>query len=383
LPFYYYLQKKIKYVGLLRDAAQKKIFEYSNSIIRNIFEIKIFGIKKRFLDGFLSGLRENKDSFVISQSLLVMPRLLLEVASLSLFVLLVCYFVIYSDSSTLIITLSIYAFVILKAFPSISKITNCMSQIKYLDVVVKQLSFELKSFSKIKFENRSNLKRANFNNSIELKNLTIGYGNSNILLDKVNIKIAKHDFIGICGSSGSGKSTFVNILLGILQPLKGTILVDHKLQNLQDRSWRNLIGYAPQSINIFKATIAENVAFGHNLNEINFKDLDKAIKLASLDDFIDNLEKGLKTIINEDGKNISGGQIQRMGLARALYYNPDILILDEFTSSLDENTEVKILNSLIKLRDKYTIILISHKLSALKICNKIYEIREKNMKLVN
>ena len=167
-----------------------------------------------------------------------------------------------------------------------------------------------------------------------------------------------------------------------MEPIKGKLILDDNEINFTDRRWRNNIGYSPQFTKIFKGSLKENIAFGIESDEIDKDKLKKAIELSNLSEFVFKLESGVETIINEDATNISGGQRQRVGLARALYHEPEILILDEFTSSLDYKTELEILKSLEKLKDFITIILISHNESVIKICNKAYKIEDKSLKKI-
>ena len=384
ITFYLIYDKKIKKVGLLRNKAQKNIFE-SVSIISNfLLEIEIFGIKNKFENNFSQSLKENKIAHTTQQLLYVTPRLILELASLSLFVMIICIFTYLQRESDILIILAIYAFVILKSFPSISKIMNSLNQIKYLNVVTEQISKTLKDFEKNSenFSNRELVGKFSFKKQIDLVGLSIGYENENELIKDVNLKIIKNDFIGFQGTSGIGKSSLAYTILGILEPIKGKLILDENEINFTDRRWRNNIGYSPQFTKIFKGSLKENIAFGIESDEIDKDKLKKAIELSNLSEFVVKLESGVETIINEDATNISGGQRQRVGLARALYHQPEILILDEFTSSLDYKTELEILKSLEKLKDFITIILISHNESVIKICNKAYKIEDKSLKKI-
>ena len=178
--------------------------------------------------------------------------------------------------------------------------------------------------------------------------------------------------IGFIGKSGSGKSTLADLLMGLLDLNKGQILVDNKDVHSNIKSWQSKVGYVPQSIYLTDDTIASNIAFGCNKNEVDKRLLDKAIKDAQLDDFIDSLEHGIDSNVGEAGTKLSGGQRQRIGIARALYRNPKILIFDEATSALDNETEKAIMDSIYKIKNK-TILIIAHRLSTIERCDYIYK----------
>ena len=216
-------------------------------------------------------------------------------------------------------------------------------------------------------------------NLIRIKDLTFAYNSENILED-INLEIKKNSVVGIIGKSGVGKSTLIDLLIGLYIPNKGKIFIDDNDLSQTTSSWRNLIGYVPQNIYLLDDTLKKNVALGITDNLIDDDKVRLALKLSQLDGFVeDKLEKGINTIIGERGINLSGGQKQRIGIARALYKNPDIIILDEATSSLDLDTEKKLIDTIQDIKSGKTIVIISHRASTLKICDKIYEIKNKKI----
>ena len=188
--------------------------------------------------------------------------------------------------------------------------------------------------------------------------------------------LKKGDFIGIIGETGSGKSTLINLFTGLLKPSEGKIEVDglNIFSNLSE--WHKKIGYVPQSIYLMDDTIKKNIAFGLREDDIDDNSVKQAVEKASLSEFLKNLPNGLDTIVGEKGIRISGGQQQRIGIARALYRDPEILILDEATSSLDQSTEKKIMDSIQFLKRKKTLIIVTHRLSTVDKCDKIFFINE-------
>ena len=215
----------------------------------------------------------------------------------------------------------------------------------------------------------------NFGKNIKFENISFSYpATDNVLFNKLNFKINKNTFFGIKGSSGSGKSTILKLLLGVIIPEKGKILIDDKydLQEIKFNFLRN-IGYVSQNFYLLNDTIAKNIAL-EDEKKINIEKCWKALKLAKCDDFVNKLPNGINTKISEDAIDLSGGQRQRLSIARALYNDPQILIFDEATSSLDLKKEEQILNDLYSLKNFFTIIIVSHKLETMKYCDDTLEI---------
>jgi ABC-type bacteriocin/lantibiotic exporter with double-glycine peptidase domain len=193
-----------------------------------------------------------------------------------------------------------------------------------------------------------------------------------IIFKKLNLLIKKGEIIGISGKSGSGKTTFINILLGLLEPNSGDILVDNVNIKNNLKGWQKNIGYVPQIIHLLNNSIKENITLGFfEKNTISIK---KAIELSKIQNFVKNLKNKERTNIGEDGVKISGGQRQRLGIARAIYRNPQVLILDEPTSSLDNETEEDFIKTIFSMKRKKTIIIVSHKDSVLKKCDRIIKL---------
>ena len=201
-----------------------------------------------------------------------------------------------------------------------------------------------------------------------------------LVLKNASLTIKKNEFVGIIGETGTGKSTLVDLLIGLLSPSKGTITVDGKNINNNLESWKEKLGYVQQNTYLLDESIKNNVAFGYKENQFDIAKIENSIEKAQLIKFVNNLKNGLDSNVGEHGVKISGGEKQRIAIARALYNDPDILILDEATSSLDLDTEAKILETLVKFKKNKTMIFITHRTSSLGYCDKVFKIENNEIK---
>ena len=273
--------------------------------------------------------------------------------------------------------LAVFAVASFRIVPGASRILHSFQNIKYIEPSIKILIEEFKSKNNSYVRKDHLQKNPNvplkFQKEINLKNLSFSYPlRKEFSLSKISMTVTKGDFIGIIGETGSGKSTLINLLIGLLQPSEGKIEIDKLDINSNLTEWYKKIGYVPQSVYLIDDTIKKNIAFG--LRDENIEDnlVNKAVENASLSEFLKRLNKGGETIVGEKGIMLSGGQRQRIGIARALYRDPEILILDEATSSLDQPTEKKIMESIQYLKRKKTLIIVTHRLFTVKYCDKIF-----------
>ena len=252
---------------------------------------------------------------------------------------------------------------LLKFLPNLLRIFSSYQQFKYLlpiiDIINKNL-IKINDKSEKAYDIKGDYGEAiKFSDKIEFKNISFSYQNNKIL-NQINFVIKKNSTIGISGESGSGKSTLLNIITGLLKPSEGNILIDGKEKTLSNRSWQNKIGYVSQNTHLIDDTIKTNIAFADEYLEIDENLLNECILKSGLETFIRSLPNGTETLVGENGTKISGGQMQRIGIARAFYKKPEILILDEPTNSLDQENERKIIETLKKLKNQVTMILVSH-----------------------
>ena len=284
-------------------------------------------------------------------------------------------------------TLGAFAFGSQKLLPAFQQSYSCWAAIKSRSASLEKIEtyFNLGS-RKLLIKKNSEFK---FLKSFELRNVSFSYkkGQYNTLRN-CNFKIAKGQIVGIIGKTGSGKSTLLDIIMCLLPPKNGSLYIDDVDlydNNFPNRisSWQNIITHVPQNIYMADITIAENIAFGIEKKNINLNKLIRSTKLSCIYDFIKSLPNGFETRMGERGINLSGGQRQRIAIARALYTECNLLILDEATSALDQETEKKVIDSIMSLNEKISIIIVSHKYSTLRRCSKIYEINKGLIKINN
>ncbi len=281
-----------------------------------------------------------------------------------LFLGLILLLVIPTDGSKIIL-IGTFALAVYKLLPSLNRITSNYQSIQFSIPSLENLS------RVIMFDaEKDKIEKIDFQN-LEFKLVSFKYQNPETqVINKISFKIEKGDFIGITGESGSGKSTLLSLIMGLDKPSSGKIVVNNK----QDSPKKIKYGYVPQKIHLINESIKRNIAFGIKESEISIDRLNSAIRFSELEDLISNLEDGVETIVGDSGSKLSGGQVQRIGIARALYDNPDILVFDESTNSLDKKTETKIIKTITNLSNELTIIFVTHNHLNIKGSNKILEI---------
>jgi len=381
--FHLLTRKKILEWGKLRQIHSKFLNQHLMQGLGGIKDVKIFNKELHFSEQY------NSHNFQFAKiqtrvtTFSLVPRLYLEllaVFGLSFFVILN---VIQGKSLVSIIpVLGIFVTAAFRMMPSVNRIMGSMQQIRFSKPVINLLHEEFLKIKKpIDFNNFEKTK-ITFLSSILIKNVFFSYKNKPIL-SNINLRINKGDTIGIIGGSGAGKSTLIDLILGLLRPNEGNIFVDNNDINCNIQQWQSKIGYVPQFIYLTDDSLKNNIAFGIPENEINEDSLKIALKSAQLDEFILELPEGIETRVGERGVRISGGQRQRIGIARALYNNPEILVLDEATSSLDLEIEKEVMSSVYNLKGKKTIVIIAHRLSTLESCNKVYKVQLGKVLLIN
>ena len=385
LIYYFFFKKKFKIWGHARitnSALANKILLQGFSAKK---DLRVNDIQDYFLD------RYSKYNFISILNIYLIrlfsstPKLFLEILGVMVLGLLIQLYVLGDKiDNDLVIDMSLYVFGLVKILPSISKILNNFSTIKSGSTAINIVHKDL-SQTYFKDQKNKNYIKINFNNEINFKGINYRYPNtSKYILKNLNFEIKKGEKIIICGESGQGKSTFLDLLLGLINPSRGQVLVDGVNIKKNFKNWRKKIGYVPQDIYLFDDDIKKNVAIGLETNEIDLNKVRKALKKSSLNKYLkNNNKKNINMIVGEDGINLSGGQKQRIAIARALYKTSNLLIFDEATSGLDEQTEMEIVKDILKLGKDTTIIFVTHRTYLNKYFDKMYELKNKKLILKN
>ena len=270
-----------------------------------------------------------------------------------------------------------FAIAFFRLLPSLNRIFICINSFKYYSYSINFIYDEIfLNKDPIVIKNKT-IDNFQFSKQIEIKNVSFQYDpNSPLILDNVNLKIYQNSLTFIKGESGSGKSTLLNIICGLLFPTKGQVLVDNKNINDLLKSYRSKIGYVPQKTLLLEDSILDNIVFGQHVENLDLNLVKEVISKSKLNKLINKLPNGLNTIIGERGSSLSGGEQQRIGIARALYKKPEILILDEATSALDEETERLLLKEILELQEFMTIIMVSHKKLEIEKEFELFELRD-------
>lgn len=371
----YFFTKFINRIGKERFITNQQRFKIVNEAFGAFKEAKLGGLEDFFIKKYSHNAFKNAKHQASMSILGELPRFFIEALAFGGMLLFVLYIIsqngIFVDAIPLI---SVYAFAGYRLIPSIQRVYNAINSLKFADTAITNLYLDLKNLKTS--EINVDQKILQFNKSITLNNISYCYPNSSRFSVKdVKITIPVRKTIGIIGATGSGKTTIVDIILGLLDAQKGTLEIDNNIISKKNiKNFQRLIGYVPQNIFLTDDTIASNIAFGVDPNNIASQSIERSSKIANLHGFVINeLPEQYKTVIGERGIRLSGGQRQRIGIARALYHDPEILILDEATSALDNNTEEVVMEAINKLSKNITIILIAHRLNTVKNCDIIFK----------
>lgn len=379
LIFWLYLRNRSQNTAERRGEAAKHSYIVLNEVLGGIKDVKVYQRENNFIEKFNKNNKIYANLWAKSTTTAQLPKFVLETVAFSLLIG-VTLIMLYTlkDIGALLPVLGVYAFAAYKIIPAIQIIFQGVSSLKQGWPSLQIIQHDLKSI-KEQEDHKSLIKEIPFSSSIKLNSIVYRYPNSDRkILDGLDLTINCNSTVGIVGGTGAGKTTLVDLLLGLHEPESGTISVDSRVichENIH--AWKNMIGYVPQTIFLTDATITENIAFGLGFEEIDFDNVKRASKLASLDEFIMNdLPDQYNTIVGERGVRLSGGQRQRLGIARALYRNPKVLILDEATSSLDNITETYIIKALDNIKGSCTIIIIAHRFTTIQKCDNIIILKD-------
>ena len=381
------INKSIKHWSSSRILNNENIFNLNFSLVNGIKEILIFGKIKKILNNFSTSLNSLEKVDAKNAVIVTIPRVILEQFIILVLILIILSMYYAGESSdSIIIILSFFLAAAYRLVPSFNRIFVAHQQIKFGKPSQPLISeyYNLKNknlFTDDQNIDENNLNLINFEKNINLKNISFSYSDNNDILHKLNFTINKFDVIGIIGESGSGKSTFVNILTRLIKPDSGNLSVDNtEIKSLQNiRNYQNLFNITSQDSFLLNGSIKDNIVFGGD-SKISLKKLEESIKFARLDKMINELQDGIETDVGLTFKKLSSGQKQRIALARAYYLDREIIIFDEATNALDEENESKVIENIFKLKSKKTIIIISHNEKNLKGCDKIFKFENKTLK---
>ena len=379
LIYYFLIRKRIIINNKLLTQSNEQLIKNSNDLFRSFREIKIYNLERFFLNKIIKITEKIQKIRFFTVFFSTSPRYYMEIL---MFLIIYIFFIYKGQNIDLgkmsILAVFIYSF--FKILPSLqglfAQFMVAKSNIDSLDVIYNKLS-ELKE-NQISLSSNDNnpVSKENKFESIEVKNLSFNFEDRNIL-ENINLKIKKGDKIGIKGKSGSGKTTLINLLIGLLEPKKGELFFNNVEINSKDliKKYNNKIGIIPQNPTMLETTVKENILLGKSEDINKLKD---SIEIASLNEFIGPNFENLDKDIHSSSLNLSGGQIQRISIARAIYRNPNILIIDEGFNQLDHDNEKKVLKNIFKINN-LTIIMIYHKMFDESLLDKIYNINDKKI----
>ena len=377
ITLYTFVRSKLHKNGLAISEMNEKRFRLKNEGFGGIKDILLIGRGNDLIKRFDQTGQILANSQGSNAALAHAPRYFMELIAFGSMILLVLYLVATHNGNLGIILpiLSVYALAGFKLLPALQQIYSSAAMIKGSISAFESIRDDLlNSFDQeCGVSTQKNL-HLPLKHEIRLDNVSFAYPNKTIpAINKLDMSIPVNSLVGVVGPSGAGKSTLVDIILGLIMPQTGKLVVDDTVVTSENcRSWQNSIGFVAQSIFLSDTTIAENIAFGIEKNEIDLNKIREILNLAQLTELIDSLERGIETPVGERGIQLSGGQRQRIGIARALYHDAELLVFDEATSSLDGITEKMIMESIINLTGQKTIIIIAHRLKTVKKCDQIF-----------
>lgn len=372
------LKRTLARFGDERRKYNANIIQCMQQAFGGIKEIKIANREAYFEEDFRK--QNGLYTYVIKQNAFLssIPKPVMEALCISGLMITIAVRVSMSteDPSHFVGVLAVFAAAAFYLLPSANKMSEYLASIIHNGVVIHKIGNEYVKIRdlEIDIEQKKDYKNVKLEKEIRVENMTFTYPDvEEPVLSHVNVTIPKNTSVAFIGPSGAGKTTMVDLILGVLKPQEGKITVDGMNISESYRGWHDKIGYIPQTIYMLDDTIRNNIAFGKK-DGIDDEQIWAALRQAQLDDFVASLDEGLDTMIGEAGVRLSGGQRQRIGIARALYRKPEVLVLDEATSALDSETEAAVMEAIDSLQGKMTMLIIAHRLSTIKNCNIVYKV---------
>lgn len=368
LPLFYRWGKKAQHASLMSWQTLLQFFHAFK-------EIALLGKRESFISYYQEHSRNHARLAALQASAKALPRIIIEVLFVGLFVTAIC-FLSYSGQplADMLGTLGAYLYAGFRLMPGLNRI---ITQLNIFKSAIPALERVYEEYTTVAApENYADIPNFAFNDKIDIQNVSFQYKNCETpALHDINLTIRKGEKIGIVGETGSGKSTLVDIILGLLKPQRGSVLIDERF-TASAKQWHNHIGYVPQTLYLTDNTIEANIAFGVKQEEIDQNRLNQAVQAAQLQPLLKKLPDGLQTVVGERGIRLSGGERQRVAIARALYRTPEVLIFDEATSALDNETESRLMKTIENVSKNHTVIMIAHRLSTLESCDRIITLKD-------
>ncbi|HUR92443.1 MAG TPA: ABC transporter ATP-binding protein [Gemmatimonadaceae bacterium] len=374
VSFYYATRASITRWGVARQHHEGLRIQHLQQGLGGAKDVKLLGRERDFLTQHEVHHVQSARVGLLQAVLGSLPRLWLELlAVFGLSILVLTMVAQGRETASIVPTLGLFAVAAFRLMPSVNRVLSAVQYVRFTRPVINTLYDEIKSLAPEAA--RATSGPLEFRTEIHLDDVSFAYpGAAGRALNNVTLTIRRGESVGFIGPTGSGKSTLVDVVLGLLPPNGGRVIVDG--QDIQEnlRAWQDQIGYVSQSIYLTDDTIRRNVAFGLAHDEIDDAAVQRAVEAAQLDEFLATLPKGLETVVGERGIRLSGGQRQRIGIARALYHDPSVLVLDEATSALDIATEREVMKAFLTLRGDKTILIVAHRLSTVEHCDRLYKL---------
>ena len=375
---YYGIKNVIKKIGKKALILEEKRLQSLNEGLGGIKITKVLNNYDFFLNEFVHYHGKRFDLDLLVRILGLLPRLLLEIfAILSMAIITIYLIRLNSSLNEILPLLTLISVILIRMIPAFTNLSMNLQNMRYMNFPFNDISKELKEDVKSKnnFDKTDeNFKHINDINSLTITDLNFGYEDKKNLIKNLNINLKKGQFTALIGNTGSGKTTLIDIILGLIKPHSGTLVVNHKHELKDFKKLNHLVGYVPQEIYLSDTSIIKNIAVGINEKDIDIAQVKKVIELSQLNKFVESLEEGIYSKVGDRAFRISGGQKQRIGIARALYRDPKILIMDESTNSLDEQTEQSFLKDIKIISKELITIFITHKIKNLNYCDVIYKL---------
>ena len=383
----FFFKNRLSKIGAKQRDANVERTKCAYQAVNGYKEVQVMQRADCFVEAYEEAYEKQRILEVSFETIGALPERLIETVCIIGLILVVCLRLASGVAvEEFVPKLSVFAVAAFRILPSVSRMTGYLNNVVYYRPMAEAISDELHAADEYQqiidrqinkqIEGRSD-EEYTFNDRVEVRNIRWKYPRADkYVLQDVSITVKKGDSVALIGASGAGKTTLADVILGLLHPEEGAISVDGIGIETIPRKWSRLIGYVPQVVFLVDDTIRNNIAFGLHQEEISDEMVWNALEQAQLKKFVQGLPNGLDTIVGERGVKFSGGQRQRIAIARALYYNPDILVLDEATSALDNETENAVMESIEALQGHKTLIIVAHRLTTIRKCNKIYEIAD-------